>query len=70
MSRCPQDVDWRLTGSGWLPDARLPRSLVDPFVPIDFFVVCKKGRQKTALAAKLIHALGEHFREIAKEVSA
>jgi hypothetical protein len=34
------------------------QALAEPFVPIDFFVVCKKGRQKTALAAKLIDALG------------
>jgi len=46
------------------------QALAEPLVPIDFFVVCKKGRQKTALAAKLIDALGKHFRQIAKEVSA
>jgi LysR family transcriptional regulator, carnitine catabolism transcriptional activator len=46
------------------------QALSDPFVPIDFFVVSKKGRQKTALAATLIAALGEHFRQIAKAVSA
>ncbi|MBT2336550.1 LysR family transcriptional regulator [Variovorax paradoxus] len=42
------------------------QTLVDPLVPIDFFVVSKKGRQKTELAARLIDALGKHFRMIAK----
>lgn len=46
------------------------QSLSDPTVPIEFFVVCKKGRRKTALAAKLIHALGQHFCEVAKEAVA
>nr|WP_315593828.1 LysR family transcriptional regulator [uncultured Cupriavidus sp.] len=41
------------------------QTLVEPVVPIEFFVVSKKGRQKTALAAKLIDALGGHFRTIA-----
>ena len=39
--------------------------LTDPMVLIDFFVVSKKGRQKTALAARLIDSLGEHFRKVA-----
>jgi LysR family carnitine catabolism transcriptional activator len=42
--------------------------LVDPLVPIDFFVVSKKGRQKTALAKRLIDALGVHFRKVAEAV--
>ncbi|MBT2304689.1 LysR family transcriptional regulator [Variovorax paradoxus] len=46
------------------------QTLVEPLVPIDFFVVSKKGRQKTALAARLIDALGKHFREIAKSAEA
>lgn len=41
------------------------KALIDPIVLIDFFVVSKKGRQKTALAAKLIDALGKHFRKVA-----
>lgn len=42
------------------------QTLVDPVVQIDFFVVSKKGRLKTALATRLIDALTEHFRNIAK----
>jgi LysR family carnitine catabolism transcriptional activator len=40
--------------------------LVEPIVPIDFFAVSKKGRQKTALAAGVIDALGKHISEIAE----
>jgi LysR family carnitine catabolism transcriptional activator len=42
------------------------QTLVDPLVPIDFFVVSKKGRLKTALAATLMDALGKQFRKIAQ----
>ena len=42
--------------------------LVEPLVPIDFFVVSKKGRQKTALATRLVDELGVHFRQVAKAV--
>lgn len=42
------------------------QTLVDPLVPIDFFVVSKKGRLKTALAATLMDALRKQFREIAQ----
>jgi DNA-binding transcriptional LysR family regulator len=45
------------------------RTLVEPVVPIEFFVVSKKGRQKTELAAKLVSALGKHFRKIARTVT-
>lgn len=45
------------------------QTLTDPVVLIDFFVVSKKGRQKTALAAKLINALGQHFQEVAEIVN-
>ena len=45
------------------------QALVEPVVPIDFFVVSKKGRQKTELASRLIDALGKHFRRIAKAVN-
>ena len=42
------------------------QTLVDPLVPIDFFVVSKKGRLKTALATTLMDALGKQFRKIAQ----
>jgi LysR family transcriptional regulator, carnitine catabolism transcriptional activator len=42
------------------------QTLVDPLVPIDFFVVSKKGRLKTALAATLMDALEKQFRKIAQ----
>ena len=41
-------------------------TLVEPIIPIDFFVVSKKGHQKTTLAKQLIDALGGHFQSIAK----
>lgn len=43
--------------------------LVDPVIPIDFFVVSKKGWQKTELAAGLVNEFGEHFRQIARAVA-
>ena len=42
------------------------QTLVDPLVPIDFFVVSKKGRLKTAQATTLMDALGKQFRKIAQ----
>jgi LysR family transcriptional regulator, carnitine catabolism transcriptional activator len=45
------------------------QQLVEPIVPIDFFAVSKKGRQKTALAAGVIDALGKHIGEIAEAAS-
>lgn len=45
-------------------------TLVEPAVPVEFFAVSMKGRLKTALVSGLVDALGERFREIAKEVSA
>lgn len=42
------------------------QTLVEPSVSVDFFVVSKKGRQKTALAATLIDSLGVLFRTIAE----
>jgi LysR family carnitine catabolism transcriptional activator len=42
--------------------------LVDSLVSIDFSVVSKKGRQKTALAMQLIDELGVHFRKVAKAI--
>lgn len=44
------------------------QTLVDPLVPIDFFVVSKKGRLKTALSATLMDALGKQFRKIAQSI--
>lgn len=41
-------------------------TLVEPVVPIDFFVVSKRGRQRSALATRLVNALGKHFQTIAK----
>lgn len=40
------------------------QTLVEPVVPIEFFVVSKKGRQKTALAIKLIDSLRGQFRTV------
>lgn len=42
------------------------QTLVDPLVPIDFFVVSKKGRLKTALTVTLMDALGKQFQKIAQ----
>ncbi|MDM0005402.1 LysR family transcriptional regulator [Variovorax sp. J22G73] len=46
------------------------RTLVEPLVPIDFFVVSKKGRQKSELASKLIDELGKHFQKLSQINSA
>ncbi|BEP65485.1 LysR family transcriptional regulator (plasmid) [Variovorax sp. V213] len=42
------------------------QTLVNPVVPIDFFVVSRKGRQKTELATELIDDLGRHFRKLSQ----
>lgn len=44
----------------------LIHTLVDPVENVDFFVVSKKGRQKSALTTQLIGVLREHFKMIAK----
>ncbi|MFS2101897.1 LysR family transcriptional regulator [Variovorax sp. Varisp85] len=41
------------------------QALADPVVPIEFFAVSRKGRQKTELARKLTSALSRHFSNIA-----
>ena len=46
------------------------QTLVGPIVPIEFFVVSKKGRQKTALAVKLIDSLRGHFKPISDSLQA
>lgn len=43
-------------------------TLVKPLVPVEFFVVSKKGRMKTTLAKQVIDDIGEHFREIAQGI--
>lgn len=46
------------------------QTLIEPVVPIEFFVVSMKGRLKTALASQLVNDLGKHFRGIADMTNA
>lgn len=43
-------------------------TLVEPEVPVEFFVVSMKGRLKTALIASLVNELGAHFRDLARQL--
>jgi len=45
-------------------------ALIDPVVPIEYFAVRKKGRQKTELASNLIDSLEKHFQRLSEISSA
>ena len=45
------------------------QTLTEPVIPIDFFAVSRKGRQKTGLANALVQALGKHIRTMARAAS-